>query len=159
MGCRIWRRRGNAAEGNGRPGPAADRGRGLEMSNRVFGLWHRLIGCPNARFRQGFPVAGVWTEELGRELRGVCAHGGHEVSVIMGSDKQAQAAAESAFMRISRPVMQTGHRRNCCSEVESLLPGESVLAWLTTGGASRKDRHSASFCFFWRLARKPKWRM
>ena len=81
------------------------------------------------------------------------------MSVIMGSDKQAQAAAESASMRISRPVMQTGHRRNCCSEVESLLPGESVLAWLTTGGASRKDRHSASFCFFWRLARKPKWRI
>ena len=38
------------------------------MSNRVFGLWHRLIRCPNARFRQGFPVARVWTEELGRDL-------------------------------------------------------------------------------------------
>ena len=83
----------------------------------------------------------------------------HEVSVIMGTGKQAQAAAMSACMRISRPVMQTGHRRNCCSEVESLLPGESVLAWLTTAGVSRKERHSASFCFFLRLARKPKWRM
>ena len=68
MGYRIWRRRGNAAEGNARRGPAADRGRGLEMSNRVFGLRHRLIGCPNARFRQGFAVARVWTEELDRDL-------------------------------------------------------------------------------------------
>ena len=68
MGYRIRRRRGNAAESNAKRGPAGDRGRGLEMSNRVFGLWHRLIGCPNARFRQGFPVARVWTEELGRDL-------------------------------------------------------------------------------------------
>ena len=57
-----WRRRGSA-----RRGPAAGGGRGLEVSDRVFGLWHRLIGCPNARFRQGFPVARVWAEELGRD--------------------------------------------------------------------------------------------
>jgi len=38
-----------------------------DVESRV-GLWHRLIGCPNARFRQGFPVARVWTEELGPDL-------------------------------------------------------------------------------------------
>jgi hypothetical protein len=51
-------------------------------------------------------------------------------------------------MRISRPVLQTGHRRdNCSSMVESRLPGGSALAAMTICEAGSKDRHSASFSF------------
>ena len=39
-----------------------------DVESRVRALASTLIGCPNARFRQGFPVARVWTEELGRDL-------------------------------------------------------------------------------------------
>ena len=50
-------------------------------------------------------------------------------------------------MRMSRPVLQIGHRRGCSWEAESRLPGASALGWLRACDAPSKDRHSASFSF------------
>ena len=68
----------------------------------------------------------------------------------MGTGKQAQAAAVRSWMRINRPVLQTGHRRdNSSSVVESRLTVVSVLVSVISWGAGNgnKERHSASFSF------------
>ena len=61
----------------------------------------------------------------------------------MGTGKQAQAAAVRSWMRINRPVLQTGHRRdNRSSAVESGLTVVSVLVSVISWGAGSKDRHT-----------------
>jgi hypothetical protein len=38
---------------------------------------------------------------------------------MRGAGMQTQAAAVRTCMRISRPILQTGHRRGCSAEMES----------------------------------------
>src|SRR3982750_261649 len=116
------------------------------------------LGRQTNRYRQGRPDAPRRGNELVGDLVDSNAHGdhGHEVSAIRGAGKEAQAAAVRTCTRMSRPVLQSGHRRSRSSAAESRLPGESALASLTACGAASKDRHSASFSFRLRLAKNPK---
>jgi hypothetical protein len=61
--------------------------------------------------RRGYRVALARTSDVAGVGAGYF-HSGHDVSAISGIGKQAQAAAVRTWIRIKRPVLQTGHRRD-----------------------------------------------
>ena len=68
MGYRIWRGLGNAEEDNARGSPQSVALAVWRCRIACSGFGIAPSGCPNTGFRQGFPVARAWAEELGRDL-------------------------------------------------------------------------------------------
>ena len=124
---------------------------------------HRARGWRGAVSRQEYPIAQMSGVGFGEGCGGGCNH--QEVSWSCGTRQKlsirwAILSGGITSARTTRPSLQTGQR--CDSgpgPLESALDTTAVPGLVTGDAAFSRERHSASFSLWARLARKPNWRM